>query len=202
MDSRGYNNNSVVWVRCGKGRTVKRTLLIPSFSSLLAVGFSTGCFSEAPGANAGISDAKALGVARCLTAEDANGLADGVLQLINLERAEAGVAPVVTKPALQKIADNYACRMIEEGFFGHRDPVSGYGPGERAIIGKYSYYAVGENLAAGQETAADVVRVWMESSSHKAIILDERWTEIGIGVRLGGQYSIYWVQVFGDPAQF
>ena len=54
------------------------------------------------------------------------------------------------------------------------------------MIGKYSFFAVGENLAAGQETTADVIRVWMESPSHKAIILDERWSELGMAVRLGG----------------
>ena len=57
-----------------------------------------------------------------------------------------------------------------------------------------------ENPAAAQSTAADVMRVGMESDSHRANILDHRWTEIGIAVRVGGEHAIYWVQEFGDPA--
>lgn len=181
---------------------VKRAVLLWGLHPVIALVFSTGCFSAAPGSDDGVPGSKEIGAARCLSPEDAIRLEDQAFQLVNLERAEAGLPPVVIDPALQKIAAGYACRMIEEGFFGHRDPASGYGPGERAMIGKYSFFAVGENLAAGQETAADVMRVWMESPSHKAIILDDRWSELGMAVRLGGLYSIYWVQVFGDPTDY
>ena len=181
---------------------VKRAVLLWGLHPVIALVFSTGCFSAAPGSDDGVPGSKEIGAARCLSPEDAIRLEDQAFQLVNLERAEAGLPPVVIDPALQKIAAGYACRMIEEGFFGHRDPASEYGPGERAMIGKYSFFAVGENLAAGQETAADVMRVWMESPSHKAIILDDRWSELGMAVRLGGLYSIYWVQVFGDPTDY
>ena len=127
-------------------------------------------------------------------------MADQVLQLVNLERGASDLPPVVLDPALEKIAGEYACRMIDDEFFGHRDPVDDHGPGERAIAGRYPFYAVGENLAAGQETAAEVMKVWMESPSHRANILDERWTEVGVAVRVGGKHGIYWVQEFGDPA--
>ena len=90
-------------------------------------------------------------------------MADQVLQLVNLERAEADLPPVTRNPALERIADDYACRMIAENFFGHRDPETGHGPGDRAVVGKYRFYAIGENLAAGQETAAEVMKVWMEA---------------------------------------
>ena len=73
-------------------------------------------------------------------------MADQVLQLLNLERAERALQPVVVSPILTKIAGNYACRMVNAKFFGHHDPVTGYGPLERAVAGKYTFYAVGENL--------------------------------------------------------
>ncbi len=129
-------------------------------------------------------------------------MADQVLQLVNLERAEADLPPVSRNAALEKIADDYACRMIAEDFFGHIDPITGYGPGDRAVVGRYRYYAIGENLAAGQETAAEVMKVWMDSPAHRDNILDEKWSEVGIAVRIGGDYSIYWVQEFGDPADY
>ncbi len=157
-----------------------------------------GCFTASePQTDAG---GVSLEAARCMTADDAEQMADQVLQLVNLERAEAGIAPVVINSALSKIAEDYGCQMVEDGFFGHYDPRSGRGPAERAVSGRYRFYAVGENLAAGQQTAAEVMRVWMASPSHKAIILGDRWTELGVAVRFGGEHGIYWVQEFGDPA--
>lgn len=91
--------------------------------------------------------------------------------------------------------------MVSDAFFGHEDPRTGHGPGERAVAGRYAFYSVGENLAAGQESAAEAVKVWMESPAHRRIILDPKWTQVGIAVRTGGEYGIYWVQEFGDPAE-
>lgn len=175
---------------------MKRRRFVLLLPLTVAAALTSGCFSAED------FGAKGAEAARCQAADDDQQLTDQVLQLVNLERAEAGLPPVVMNAALKRVASEYACRMVDEGFFGHRDPVSGYGPGERAALGRYSFFAVGENLAAGQETPADVMRIWMESASHKAIILDERWREVGIAVRFGGEYSVYWVQEFGDPADF
>ena len=180
-----------------KARTRKSAILWVGLLSLSGGCFATTSSDREAGAAPGDDDS-----APCLTLEEADRMADQVLQLVNLERAEADVPPVVRNPALGRIADDYACRMIAEQFFGHTDPVTGYGPGDRAIVGKYNFYAIGENLAAGQETAAEVMRVWMESPSHREIILDEKWIEVGISVRAGGEYAIYWVQEFGAPADY
>ena len=166
------------------------------------LGFTTGCFSSAPGALPVDGTAPFGQAAKCLTVEEPQLVVDQVLQLVNLERAQRDLPPVVVHPRLQKVAEDYACRMVTEKFFGHRDPVTGHGPAERVIAGKYPFYAVGENLAAGPETPAEVMERWMESPSHRDIILDPNWKEIGIGVRRGGEYATYWVQEFGDPADF
>lgn len=149
----------------------------------------------------GEGDATASDSARCIEPDDAETLADQVLQLVNLERGEAGLPPVVVNPALGKVAADFACDMIEDGFFDHHDPADGSGPGERAIAQKYAFFAIGENLAAGQDSPAEVMRLWMDSPTHQAVILDERWTEVGIAVRTGGEFGIYWVQEFGDPSE-
>lgn len=166
---------------------------------LAFLGFIPGCFTTLPEESLAADAAKD---GPCNVPEDPERLADQVLQLVNLERADADLPPVVRSPVLDKIADDYACRMIADGFFDHFDPATGYGPGDRAVAGEYSFFAVGENLAAGQETPGEVMKVWMESPAHRAIILDEKWSEIGLSVRLGGEYSIYWVQEFGAPADY
>lgn len=168
-------------------------------ASLLALPLCAGCFTV-PAQVAGEAEGNADS-ARCIAPDDADRMVDQVLQLVNLERADAGLAPVVVNPTLQKIADDFACKMIVDDFFGHTDPEGGHGPADRAVEGKYAFYAIGENLAAGQETPAEVMRTWMESPAHREIILDEKWTEVGLSVRLGGEFSIYWVQEFGAPAQ-
>ena len=178
---------------------MRRRSLAIQIPTLGVLGFCAGCFSPMPGAEGAADPGAGAELFRCIEPEDSERMADQVLQLVNLEREEEGLAPVVSNPTLARVAGDYACSMIDGGFFGHRDPVSDHGPGDRAILGKYAYYAIGENLAAGQETPAEVMRVWMESSSHREIILDPKWREIGIAVRSGGDYSIYWVQEFGDP---
>ena len=165
------------------------------------LGLSVGCgTTEAPADESAVS-AKVEAVPVCLSAEDAEQMADRVVQLVNLERVAEQTLPVTVNDKLADIAADYACRMIEEGFFSHRDPITGHNMADRAVIGKYAYYAVGENLATGQETPVDVMREWMESSAHRENILDPTWTEIGVAVRVGGERSVYWVQVFGHPAE-
>lgn len=167
-------------------------------SSLLALG-SAGCFGVTSGETALLDDDAS---AKCSAPADAERMADQVLQLVNLERSEAGLAPLVSNDRLDSLAADYACAMIEDDFFGHVDPLDGSGPGERAARGRYAFFAVGENLAAGQESAADVMDVWMRSPAHREVILDARWSQVGIAVRDGGRHGIYWVQEFGDPARF
>ena len=165
----------------------------------LAVGIlplAAGCFTAADSVSG-----KGLTAGRCHVPDDGDVLSDQVLQLVNLERADHELPPVVMNERLSKIADDYACRMIELNFFGHNDPETDFSPGDRALAGEYLFFAIGENLAAGQQTAAEVMDSWMNSDGHRANILDERWKEVGISVRMGGLYSVYWVQEFGDPAE-
>lgn len=161
---------------------------------------SGGCFTNAPPTDDFSGVAKAAAPLPCDAPEDEARLADQILQLVNLERAAADLPPVVSNPRLDQVAGDFACTMIRGRFFGHRDPASNQGPAARAIAGRYSFEAVGENLAAGQETSREVMRVWMDSPRHRAIILDPKWKEIGLAVRFGGEYGVYWVQEFGQPA--
>lgn len=137
-----------------------------------------------------------------ISAEEAKRMADEVLELVNLERTQHDLHPVIMSPELTGIAEQYAHRMIEMKFFGHRDPITGEGPAGRAVAARYAFIVIGENLAAGQHSAAEVMKAWMDSESHADIILDPAWREVGIAVAPGGERGVYWVQEFAAPARF
>ena len=137
-------------------------------------------------------------------------MAERVVGLVNAERIKRGLAPIRLNLKLIEVAEGYACRHIEADFYellggpdggglAHVDPITGDGPGERALDGGYLFISLGENLAGGQRTPEEVVTDWMASSGHRQNILAPQWRETGVGVRSGGFFGVYWVQVFGDP---
>lgn len=170
--------------------------------ALLVAGLGSGCYAPTADPDAEVARLVELPAAPCVTPKEEQELGDAVLLLINQERSKRALTPVKVNRYLKSIAEGYACRMVEGQFFDHRDAATGAQPRDRAIAGKYRGYAVGENLAAGQETPEEVMQVWMESPPHRNIILDPMWRDVGIGVRGGGEYSIYWVLEFGDPLDF
>ncbi len=136
----------------------------------------------------------------CGVPENDDVVVQHVLDMVNRERAQRGIPPVTLDPLLSQIAEEYACEMIEDGFFDHINPTNGSGPGQRAIQAGYIFIAIGENLAGGQITPDQVMREWMESTrGHRENILSAQWEEVGIAVRTGGEHGVYWVQEFGDP---
>lgn len=67
------------------------------------------------------------------------------------------------------------------------------------FILQISFYTCGENIAAGYPTPAAVVDGWMNSTGHKANILNAAFTKMGLGYSVGlsnGQYRGYWAQEF------
>lgn len=124
---------------------------------------------------------------------------DQILALVNQERSNAGLAQVARNATLEDQAEEYACEMIAQNFFAHENPVTGSTLKDRAASFDYQFMVIGENLAAGQQTPQEVMTAWMNSPGHRANILDSRFTELGVSVRIGGQYGIYWVQEFGKP---
>lgn len=135
-----------------------------------------------------------------IAAEPSNNdvLVTEVLRLVNERRARIGLSELTINPVLTEMAEGYATDMIERGFFSHEDP-DGQGPGERAYKTGYVFLEMGENLAAGQESAEQVVAEWMASPEHRDMILGMQWREVGIGIRVGGEYNVYWVLEFGNP---
>ncbi len=137
--------------------------------------------------------------ARCAGATEAAAWRAEVLDRVNQERLRAGLNPVTRNATLEAQADAYACELITYDYFDHVNPVTGSTLGQRADQFGYSYAFIGENLAAGQRTPEQAMDDWMNSPGHRANILEPRFTELGVGIQLGGSYGRYWVQVFGEP---
>ena len=69
-------------------------------------------------------------------------------------------------------------------------------PGDRLDAAGIEWWRYGENIAWGQNTPADVMRAWMNSSGHRKNILHEEVNTLGVGfVDCGDGYE-YWTQVF------
>lgn len=127
------------------------------------------------------------------TAEDAP---HSVLGLVNQQRRQAGCGPLAADRQLDSLAQQFSDEMAERGFFDHTDP-DGRTPWDRARDASISYLG-GENIARGQQSPQAVVSAWMESPSHRANLLDCRFTTLGTGLHQGPG-GPWWTQDFGYP---
>jgi stress response protein SCP2 len=130
--------------------------------------------------------------------EPSDGPLSDVVSATNAERARHRLGLLTVDPRLAAAAQGHSEDMVRRTFFAHENP-DGAQVWDRAVAAGYTYRKVAENIAAGQPTAADVVRGWMESPGHRANILDGELTQIGVGRAVGGSYGVYWTQVFGTP---
>ena len=116
-----------------------------------------------------------------------------VLALVNAERAAAGCGALSADSGLASVARAHSADMRDRGFFDHVNP-DGLDPFERAERAGVSARA--ENLAWGQQDAAEVMQSWMTSPGHRANILDCSLTRLGVGVAQGSG-GPWWTQLFG-----
>lgn len=124
--------------------------------------------------------------------------AEAVLKLVNAERKKAGLQPLTLSEKLTNIAYTKAKDMAEKNYFSHQSPTYG-SPFDMLKQFGVSFSAAGENIAAGQKSAEEVMDSWMNSSGHKANILNANYTQLGVGFYRGGQYGTEWVQLFIKP---
>ena len=124
--------------------------------------------------------------------------AEAVLKLVNAERKKAGLQPLTLSEKLTNIAYTKAKDMAEKNYFSHQSPTYG-SPFDMLKQFGVSFSAAGENIAAGQRSAEEVMDSWMNSSGHKANILNKNYTQLGVGFYRGGSYGTEWVQLFIKP---
>ena len=135
----------------------------------------------------------------CLDFSDAARSIRNMLDAVNSERHKSKLRPLKLDPTLMQIAEFYACRLVDGRFFSHVDPYDGSKVDTRAADFGYTFLKIGQNLAAEQRSVAEAMAALLDSPGHRSNILDPAYTEMGIAVKGGGEYGIYWVQEFGRP---
>lgn len=129
-----------------------------------------------------------------VTVTKTSGYAAEVLKLVNKERKKYGLSALALDEKLCRAADKRAKETVS--LFSHTRPD---GTDCFTVLEEYGigYRAVGENIAAGQRTAKDVVAAWMNSPGHRANILSSSYEKLGVGlVKAPSGYGYYWVQLF------
>jgi len=123
--------------------------------------------------------------------------------LANADRGVNNLETLTWNDTLAEAARLKAEHMAEHGYFSHTSP-EGLSPWYWFYRVGYSFRYAGENLAVNFSDSADVEQAWMNSPGHRANILNEHFTEIGISAVPGtfqGRPTIFVVQLFGSPSQ-
>jgi uncharacterized protein YkwD len=115
-----------------------------------------------------------------------------VIELTNDARRQAGCPALAHNDKLRLAAYLHSKDMSDNDYFSHTG-LDGSSPWERMARQGYSGGAA-ENIAWGYRTPEAVVQGWMNSSGHRANILNCSLTEIGVGF-----HNYYWTQNFGIP---
>ena len=137
-------------------------------------------------------------------------LVSEVIRLTNTERQKAGLAPLVSNGLLQQAAQAHVQDMDNNNRYLAHTGSNGSSAQDRikAVGYKMAWFNAGsslrgislENAASGQLSAAEVVQGWMNSSGHRAAIMDPAAQEIGVGFEYDDQTGrTYWIQQFGRP---
>lgn len=119
--------------------------------------------------------------------------AEQVLDLVNAERAERGLEPLVLDETLTQAAQLRAEEVGET--FSHTRPD---GTSCFTVLKEFglNYRSAGENIAKGQRSPKSVMTSWMNSDGHRGNILDSSYTRIGVGYVAETRA---WVQLFLLP---
>jgi len=133
-----------------------------------------------------------------------------MLARINAARAEARLCGATNFPAvdrvtwntkLQTAAEIHSVDMTTHNFFSHTGS-DGTEVQNRADTQQYQWRAIGENIAAGQSTAEEVIDGWLNSEGHCRNLMNSAYTEVAVACvsDSNADYKRYWTNVLGAPA--
>ena len=117
-----------------------------------------------------------------------------VFDLINKQRTNNGLTALKVDGEVQRVARIKAQDMVDNNYFSHNSPIYG-SPFDMLKSFGISYKTAGENIA-GNSSNSGAVNSWMNSSGHKANILNKNFNYTGIGVVSSKKYGKMYVQIF------
>lgn len=131
------------------------------------------------------------------------------IRLINEARSQArscgtqsfeATGPVSWNYQLVEAADAHSADMTQHNFFDHTGS-DGSTVATRVEATGYEWSRVGENIAAGQQSAAEVVAGWLNSPGHCRNLMSPAFTEVAVTCAedSGADYSTYWTNVLATP---
>ena len=115
-----------------------------------------------------------------------------VIRLVNEIRAKNSLGTLKEDWELSRVARYKSEDMKNNNYFSHTSPTYG-SPFDMMKKFGISYRSAAENIAKGQKTPREVVNAWMNSSGHRANILNKNYTHIGVGYVKSGNI---WTQMF------
>ena len=125
-----------------------------------------------------------------------------ILFYTNQEREDESLSPLSANHILDIVALGRVDDLFTNQYFEHESP-DGKSVSDLAVVEGYEYLFIGENLALGNyEDNKAIVKAWMESPGHRANILNEKYTELGVAIKQGtynDSINTIAVQVFGRP---
>ncbi|HEX3726700.1 MAG TPA: CAP domain-containing protein [Pirellulales bacterium] len=101
-----------------------------------------------------------------------------IIERTNSQRTHHGLPPLVVDVRLQQSARRHAAWMTNSRSMTHTNQ------------------AVGENIAMGQHSSTEVLNAWMNSSGHRANILNPGYKRIGVAAYKTPDGTIFWCQQF------
>lgn len=128
---------------------------------------------------------------------DVTALEQQAVDLLNADRKANGLPALQADSRITTLARNYAQDMINRNYFSHYNP-EGQSPFDRLKQAGISYSAAGENIGVNQ-SIEKAETAFMNSSGHRANILNSAYTKVGIGVASDKSGNIYIVQDFIKP---
>jgi uncharacterized protein YkwD len=117
-----------------------------------------------------------------------------MLEMVNRERASAGLKPLAPDPPMTEVARLHSADMFARGYFSHVTP-EGRSPFDRINAASIAYRTAGENLALAP-TLSIAHNGLMNSPGHRANILRPEFGRLGIGIMDGGRRGIMVTQNF------
>lgn len=123
-----------------------------------------------------------------------------IVNLANNDRISQGLPPLVENEKLSEAALLKAQDMVAKNYFAHTSP-DGATPWHWIDKVNYDYNYAGENLAMDFTSPEKMNQAWITSPTHRANIMNEKYTDIGVGIQQGvieGHETIVVVQVFGS----